>query len=218
MKLEPFALLDLPRTPLDRTVLVEANAGTGKTWAITGLYLRLVAERGLKPEQILAVTYTKAAMAELRQRLRSRLEEALEFLRGAGPGDEFLAGWAATLGDRGIARGHIEHALQNFDRASISTIHAFCQDLLADLAFECGVPFDVDVLADERDLMLESVDDFWREARLDSPPEARALGPVILRAARLRLMEKTGEFRQSVASNLSPKPVWRSLIREVHRG
>ncbi len=163
MKLEPFALLDLPRTPLDRTVLVEANAGTGKTWAITGLYLRLVAERGLKPEQILAVTYTKAAMAELRQRLRSRLEEALEFLRGAGPGDEFLAGWAATLGDRGIARGHIEHALQNFDRASISTIHAFCQDLLADLAFECGVPFDVDVLADERDLMLESVDDFWRE-------------------------------------------------------
>jgi hypothetical protein len=56
------------------------------------------------------------------------------------------------------------------------------------------------------------VDDFWSDSGLDEPCEARALGPLVLRAAREGLMEQKGEFRKSVASNLSPKPVWQSLV------
>ena len=58
------------------------------------------------------------------------------------------------------------------------------------------------------------VDDFWRDTNLERPRESRALGPLVLRAARLKMMEKTGQFRKSVASNMTEKPIWRSLIYE----
>jgi uracil-DNA glycosylase len=56
------------------------------------------------------------------------------------------------------------------------------------------------------------VDDFWQRTQIQRPRESRALGPVVMKAAREGLMEKSGEFRKSVASNMTEKPVWRSLI------
>ena len=70
---------------LDGINLIEASAGTGKTWNICGLYLRLLLERDLDVTQVLVVTFTNAATAELRERIRSRIGETLTWLR-AGDG------------------------------------------------------------------------------------------------------------------------------------
>jgi exodeoxyribonuclease V beta subunit len=88
--------LDPLRLPLHGVQLIEASAGTGKTWTIATLYLRLVLGHGdhaepLLPPQILVVTFTKAATAELRERIRTRLSEAAEAFRGRGVPDDFLA-------------------------------------------------------------------------------------------------------------------------------
>ena len=71
--------------PLGGTRLIEASAGTGKTWNLCALYLRLLLERDLKVPDILVVTFTNAATAELRERIRSRIAETLARLRGAAP-------------------------------------------------------------------------------------------------------------------------------------
>ena len=77
--LEPWNL------PLGGTKLIEASAGTGKTFTLTTLYLRLIVEANLLPSQILVVTYTQAATAELRERVRGRLREAIEIADPPGP-------------------------------------------------------------------------------------------------------------------------------------
>ncbi len=71
--------------PLHGTRLIEASAGTGKTWTLCGLYLRLLLERALPVAEILVVTFTNAATAELRERIRARIAETLARLRGSGP-------------------------------------------------------------------------------------------------------------------------------------
>ena len=87
---------------LDGINLIEASAGTGKTWNICGLYLRLLLERGLDVQKILVVTFTNAATAELRERVRSRIVETLGYLRDGSqanpPHDPFVAA------PRGIGR------------------------------------------------------------------------------------------------------------------
>jgi exodeoxyribonuclease V beta subunit len=81
---------DVFKADLDGLSLIEASAGTGKTWNICGLYLRLLLERKLEVQKILVVTFTNAATAELRDRIRSRIVEVLECLRGrASPTDPF---------------------------------------------------------------------------------------------------------------------------------
>ncbi len=83
--------LDVFHCPLDGIRLVEASAGTGKTWNICGLYLRLLLERELPVEALLVVTFTKAATAELSGRIRERIAETLRVLEGAAPGaDPFV--------------------------------------------------------------------------------------------------------------------------------
>ena len=98
------AALDPLRLPLHDIRLIEASAGTGKTWTIAALYLRLVlghTESGvpLLPPQILVVTFTKAATAELRERIRARLGQAAEAFRGQVTDDDYLAGLIADYPD-----------------------------------------------------------------------------------------------------------------------
>jgi exodeoxyribonuclease V beta subunit len=142
--------------------LLEASAGTGKTYQIAGLVLRLVAEYGLSIERILAITFTNAATAELRDRIRQRLSGALVAMeRGtADDGDAFVA-HLLTLQRPGreelIARLRI--ALRHFDLAAISTIHGFAQRMLTELAFESGQDPDLELLADPTGILEEIVDD-----------------------------------------------------------
>ena len=82
--------LDLLTDSFTGRSLIEASAGTGKTWTLTALYARLLLERELAVGQILVVTYTTAATAELRERIRARLAELLALYEGGESGDDFL--------------------------------------------------------------------------------------------------------------------------------
>ncbi|MBT2989415.1 MAG: exodeoxyribonuclease V subunit beta [Candidatus Thiodiazotropha sp. (ex Ctena orbiculata)] len=142
--------------------LVEASAGTGKTHTLTSLYLRLLLEQGYGPEQILVVTYTKAATAELKTRIRQRLLEARSHFDGAGSADLLLQAIHDKLVDRERARHQIDLAIANFDRAAIFTIHGFCQRVLSEQAFETGQGFNTTLVPDQSDRLLQIADDFWR--------------------------------------------------------
>ncbi|WP_418647807.1 exodeoxyribonuclease V subunit beta [Thauera butanivorans] len=153
--------------PLDGIRLIEASAGTGKTWNICGLYLRLLLERELPVEALLVVTFTKAATAELSGRIRERIVETLRVLDGAAAGDDpFVPQLLDTLRARGIddARTSVRlrHALQTFDEAAIFTIHGFCQRALADTPFAAGLPYALELVEDDDALRLEVAQDFWR--------------------------------------------------------
>ncbi len=155
--LPPF---DVLRHPLQGTHLVEASAGTGKTFNITTIVLRLLLEAELTIERILVVTFTKAATAELRGRVRARLREALDGFEAGGCEDEVLDALVkAHDREHGLVR--LRAALADFDRAAIYTIHSFCQRALVAFAFESGEPFDVSFTEDAGELYAELCQDHW---------------------------------------------------------
>ena len=153
--------------------LIEASAGTGKTYAIACLYLRLIIESGLTPEQILVVTYTEAATEELRGRIRSRIRETLNVFAGTPTKDPFLLGLLENANGKGpgpqAASERLDRALKSFDLASISTIHGFCLRALQDNAFESGSLYDTELVTDQSGLIQEVVDDFWRRTFFAEP-------------------------------------------------
>jgi exodeoxyribonuclease V beta subunit len=180
--MKPFNLED---TPLDGVHLIEAGAGTGKTYAITGLFLRLIVEQGTGIERILVVTYTKAATEELKGRIRRRLLAARAFLSGdAAAGSDLLI---EALVRKGLAPRRalqrIQDALVDFDRAAIFTIHGFCQRVLHHFAFETGHLFEAELVQDALPMIQEVADDFWRRYISRAPAElahhamARLKGP-----------------------------------------
>lgn len=150
--------------PLAGLNLVEASAGTGKTWTISGLYARLILELGLSVDQILVVTYTKAATAELQDRIRKRLRGVFLAFESGDSEDEFCRQMLELYGHRKeLALNRLTRAIGGFDQAAVFTIHGFCQRLLSESAFESGSDFDCEVLPDEKELLGEIVDDFWRQ-------------------------------------------------------
>lgn len=175
------ASLDPLRLPLQGIRLIEASAGTGKTWTLAALYLRLVLGHGGQaarlPAQILVVTFTRAATAELRERIRSRLAMAAAAFRGQHEADAFLEQLIAEYANpaqRAAAARQLDLAAQWMDEASIYTIHGWCQRMLAQHAFE-GSESDEEI-ADENARLAEAVRDYWRRfyAGLD-PVEAACI-------------------------------------------
>jgi exodeoxyribonuclease V beta subunit len=130
--------------------IIEASAGTGKTYTLAELYLRLILEKDLTVDQILVVTYTRAATEELRERLRQKLVDA----RDKRVGD--------TEAQR-LEQAKLNLAIQSFDEAAIFTIHGFCQRVLGDYAFESGLRFEFDLIGDDNELLQTVADDFWRK-------------------------------------------------------
>ncbi|WP_158885508.1 UvrD-helicase domain-containing protein [Rhodanobacter sp. L36] len=174
-------ILDWRRMPLHGRTLIEASAGTGKTWNIGLIYLRLLLERDLRAEQILVTTFTDAAAQELRERLRQRLIEAehalpVSFTEPA-PEDDSLRSYLAWLcpddESRRRACRKIQLARADLDRAPISTIHAFCQRVQRDYPLESGATFANDKLFDEQQLLRECVEDFWRRRYLTGEVDPR---------------------------------------------
>ncbi|MDR2636996.1 MAG: exodeoxyribonuclease V subunit beta, partial [Zoogloeaceae bacterium] len=170
--------LDVLACPLAGRTLVEASAGTGKTWSICALALRFVLEEKLEIGRLLVLTFTRAASAELKTRIRARLMEALAFLEGA-EGDGFLAALVARneAGGQGreAMRALLHRALAAFDEATIFTLHGFCQRVLADAPLATRQPFDLEFSAEgaEEDALLRAVvADYWRRkiVRGDLPP------------------------------------------------
>lgn len=155
---------DLLRTPIgEGTILIEASAGTGKTFTIAGLVLRLLLEQpSLTIDRILVTTFTELATAELRSRIRELLREALEAFRTGASDDELVAALLPMHKDHRAAAQRLDDALINFDEAPIHTIHSFCQRVLSERAFESGTLFDAELVANQSDLLREIVQDFWR--------------------------------------------------------
>ena len=164
--------------PLQGQQLVEASAGTGKTYSIAQLYLRFILEGGLDVDNILVVTFTTSATEELRQRVRLRLSEALDALKLAEGGhipsqDSMLTALLSRLPDRFEAVQRLSGALARMDESAVFTIHSFCQRMLQDHAFESGAPFGLEFLESEHELRLEIIQDFWRQRFYKVlPPEA----------------------------------------------
>jgi len=153
---------DIINTPLTGTNLIEASAGTGKTYAISGLFVRLIIESKFTADQILVVTFTKAATDELKERIRKKLMEAREaFIKGAGV-DSFLNELVQKTDNHKQAADSLHDALVDFDRAAIFTIHGFCQRILHENAFETGSLYDTELITDQDSLLLEIAEDFWR--------------------------------------------------------
>ena len=155
--------------------LLEASAGTGKTWTIAALAARYVAE-GTPLKELLLVTFTRMATGELRDRVRERLvstEQALDrVLAGEEPADDPLV---RLLASEDVERRHenLARALADFDAATVATIHGFCQEVLGGL----GIAADVDgeFVEDVADLREEVVDDLYvrRFLRELQPPITR---------------------------------------------
>jgi exodeoxyribonuclease V beta subunit len=165
--------------PLRGVQLIEASAGTGKTYTLATLATRLVVEGGLRVDELLAVTYTEAAAQELRARIRERLQLALALV-DAPPADGERP--EATLtrqllqarlerGDEGIdaLRRRLRRAALDVDLAAVFTIHGFCARVLREHALEAGHAFDApELLADERALRAELAADLWRAHAQDA--------------------------------------------------
>lgn len=157
---EPF---DVVQSPLQggRT-LIEASAGTGKTYTIAGIVLRLILEQDLAVEEILVTTYTELATAELRDRIRRLLREALLAFEVGTSSNELVAQLLERQSAKPEAKDRLRRALQAFDEAPVYTIHGFCQRMLKDRAFESGALFDAELVVDQSPILREIVEDFWR--------------------------------------------------------
>jgi len=145
--------------------VIEASAGTGKTYQITDLVARLVAERGIPMREIVVVTFTKAATAELKDRTRSRLSEALAALDAGGSTRPDLSAFVRRCAEIPEAAQRLRDAQLDFDQALISTIHGFCQRVIDGQGFECGADVGLQLMTDTGPLLEQIVDD-WLAERL----------------------------------------------------
>lgn len=162
--------------PLNGTRLIEASAGTGKTYTLAALYVRLVLNHGgdgafgrtLLPPDILVVTFTEAATAELRDRIRNRLADAARCFRGVdqpAPDDLFLTGLLADYPDEAArlkCADLLDVAAQWMDEAAVYTIHGFSNRMLRQHAFETGSLFNLELSEQDNALLQEAARDYWR--------------------------------------------------------
>ncbi len=144
--------------------LIEASAGTGKTYTIAMLVLRFVVELNIPIDKLLVVTFTKAATEELKDRIRSRLTDAKRALEGnQQTQDATLSTWLAHLSlEHQEIKKRLHSALVDIDQAGIFTIHGFCQRVLKEHALESGQLFDSELINNLDPIIQNCADDFWR--------------------------------------------------------
>ena len=163
--------------PLNQISLIEASAGTGKTYTIGSLYLRLLLKAGennfsrpLNVEEILVVTFTDMATEELKKKIRERITDAIDKLtafaetqdKSSFKNDEFLTALCDNL-NIFEAIHRLKLAEQNMDLAAIYTIHGFCRRMLMQYAFHSGIHFNLELIKDQSDLLARFANEFWRE-------------------------------------------------------
>lgn len=168
---ETVQRLDALRFPLWGSRMIEASAGTGKTYTIASLYVRLVLghgdlleSRSLMPPDILVVTFTRAATKELRDRIRRRLTEAAACFLQEAPGDPFLQGLRADYPpERWPACARLlQVAAEWMDDAAVETIDAWCYRMLREHAFDSASLFELEMDVDEAERVAEATRDYWR--------------------------------------------------------
>lgn len=213
---------DVANAPLKGLHLIEAGAGTGKTYTIATLFLRLIVEQGLAVDQVLVVTYTNAAAEELKTRIRRRLVWAKNELARDTPGDPLLAMLSQRVGDRRRAHRRVSDALVDFDRSAIFTIHGFCQRVLHHFAFETGHLFACELVQDAQPFIQEAADDFWRRNISRAPAELvqfildQVKGPESLANLFLRRRSPlTRVIPPAAKPPLTAIRFWREIARQI---
>ncbi|MCL5051573.1 MAG: exodeoxyribonuclease V subunit beta [Firmicutes bacterium] len=190
--------------PLDGSNLIEASAGTGKTYTIAALYVRFILahiatterpalrEKPLLPPNILVVTFTKAATAELKDRIRQRLVEAAQWFRSepdtVAQADEFLTQLRSQYDPQlwPSCAYALQVASEWMDEASVKTIHSWCQSLLKEHAFSSGSLFTQELTTELQRFRQDAGQDYWREhvyalgAEAYNAVQAVASGPLDL--------------------------------------
>ena len=211
-------VLDAYGLPLFGSRLIEASAGTGKTWTIASLYLRLVLGHGeagdpgtgfrkaLMPSEILVMTFTRAATRELSDRIRNRLIEAARCFRGdltPAADDLFLQRLMAFYADSGLrerAAWQLASAAEAMDECAVFTIDAWCQRMLSEHAFDTGNALDEALIADQRTLLREAAHDTWRQHCY--PLSGQALGRL------LAVYPDVDALVDEAAKLLAERPPW----------
>ncbi|TRX56780.1 exodeoxyribonuclease V subunit beta [Thalassomonas sp. M1454] len=162
-KEQPAKPLQAQLLPLYGKHLIEASAGTGKTYNITRIYLRMLLERKISTENILVMTFTKAATEEIRGRidefLRNTLANWSELTKNENDEFFYLLGQKVTATE---AKVLIKSALLNLDEAAIYTIHGFCKRVLSQQAFASGMNFNAKMEADDNEIVEQATQDYYR--------------------------------------------------------
>ena len=170
------------------TTVLEASAGTGKTWTIAALATRYVAEGRAELSQMMLATFSRAATQELRERVRERLSTTLRGLSGP-PGEDGLVEHLRAAPDDELAarRRRLVRALSDFDRATIVTTHSFCSSVLDGLGMAGDHEPEVTLVESVDDLLREVVDDLYLRkfaaAGADAPELTLAQAREVARAA-----------------------------------
>ncbi len=188
--------------------LIEASAGTGKTYTIANFYLRHILQ-GRTPADILVVTFTNAATEELRGKIRLRLFQAQQvLLNRQTTKDEFLNQLLLELNaldkhQQQIQLLRLQHALRFMDEAAISTIHSFCQRVLQDHALPSFQYFDSELLVDDESLWLDAIKDWWRRTSYGLDTADLTL---LIKAVKNfeSLAEQVGEIRKKAGIRMIP--------------
>ena len=158
--------LDTFTFPLYGASLIEASAGTGKTYTIVNLYIRLLLGHGCKPlgvEQILVVTFTNAATGELKERIRQRLRKAyLDFFARVSK-DAFIQQLIDQSDNVVLDCQRLALASKQMDEAAVYTIHGFCHKALTEHAFESGAMYEQSFILDESEWLKIAAEDYWRK-------------------------------------------------------
>jgi len=158
----PASRFSIFSAPLIGAHLIDASAGTGKTYTISALFVRLLLEKKLTVNNILVVTYTKAATEDLRTRIREMIREVLSALEEGSSSESFIADLLTTREENDDGKQRLREALRNFDEAAVFTIHGFCQRMLRENGLESSILFDTELVADTDELLHSIAMDFWR--------------------------------------------------------
>ncbi|MCO5248727.1 MAG: UvrD-helicase domain-containing protein [Chitinophagales bacterium] len=161
---------DVKEVKLEGSHLIEASAGTGKTYSIAILVLRLIIEKEIPIQEILMVTFTKAAVAELEERVRKFVREAYRYSLDEEETDKTISFIVDRYG-KGNAREKLKTALLFLDEISVLTIHGFSQQTLNEYAFETQQVFRTELMSDTSELIEQEIQAFWRNNITTIMPE-----------------------------------------------
>jgi len=166
--------IDILCCPLRGTHLIEANAGTGKTYTITALTVRMLVELDIPIEKILVVTFTKASVADLKTKIYDRLTQLNDALDGKDCTDGFINAYIKAHPEE-LLKKRIGAAIRDFDMNLICTIHGFCQKMLTENSFGGNIAFGTKLSGDSANLLKRPVQDFWRRRIYPLKPESARL-------------------------------------------
>ncbi|MBL7704046.1 MAG: UvrD-helicase domain-containing protein [Taibaiella sp.] len=182
---------DVRTVPLSGKNLVEASAGTGKTFSIGILILRMILEKQVPLENQLIVTYTNFAVAELQERIRAFIKEAYNAATGQPCREPLIQELIEQAMDKDGLKDRLRTALLLLDEAPIMTIHGFCQQMLFEFAFETGQPFQLELQTNVDEFIDNTINAFWRKELSLLPPDMLELKD--LEAIRKMLRELFGK-------------------------